>query len=115
MLMAGQDVPRLFCSDADRDGDFDGAVADPQVVAQAWAAFGRRWISPRGLCPRRPVSTSPPTIPQSAWQRRRSDVAARGLVGMIEEYAGTWVTLNCCASAQTTLPAAINTGYNGAV
>ena len=38
-LMAGQDVPRLFCSDTDRDGDFDGAVADPQVVAEAWDAW----------------------------------------------------------------------------
>jgi hypothetical protein len=38
-LMAGQDVPRLFCSDTERDGDFDGAVADPQVVAQAWDAW----------------------------------------------------------------------------
>lgn len=35
-LMAGQDAPRLFTSDANRDGDFDGAVADPQVVAEAW-------------------------------------------------------------------------------
>jgi len=35
-LMAGQDAPRLFTSDADRDGDFDGAIADPQVVAEAW-------------------------------------------------------------------------------
>ena len=24
-MMSGQDVPRLFCSDTDRDGDFDGA------------------------------------------------------------------------------------------
>src|SRR5437763_9724801 len=32
-LMAGQDVPRLFCSDTNRDGDFDGAVIDPKVVA----------------------------------------------------------------------------------
>jgi hypothetical protein len=39
VLMAGQDVPRLYCSDTDRDGDFDGAVADPQVVAEAWAAW----------------------------------------------------------------------------
>jgi len=39
VLMAGQDVPRLFCSDTDRDGDFDGAVADPAVVAEAWAAW----------------------------------------------------------------------------
>jgi hypothetical protein len=38
-LMAGQDVPRLYCSDTDRDGDFDGAVPDPQVVAEAWAAW----------------------------------------------------------------------------
>jgi len=37
--MAGQDVPRLFCSDTDRDGDFDGAVADPRVVAEAWDAW----------------------------------------------------------------------------
>jgi Protein of unknown function (DUF664) len=39
VLMAGQDAPRLFCSDTDRDGDFDGAVPDPQVVAQAWQAW----------------------------------------------------------------------------
>lgn len=38
-LMAGEDVPRLFCSETDRDGDFDGAVADPRVVAEAWAAW----------------------------------------------------------------------------
>jgi hypothetical protein len=38
-LMAGQDVPRLFGSETDRDGDFDGAVSDPQVVAEAWDAW----------------------------------------------------------------------------
>jgi hypothetical protein len=38
-LMAGLDVPRLFCSDTDRDGDFDGAVPDPRVVAEAWEAW----------------------------------------------------------------------------
>ncbi len=42
-------------------GDFDGAVPDPQVVAQAWDAGARRWTSPPGLRP--------------------------ALVGMIEEYA----------------------------
>jgi hypothetical protein len=36
VMMAGQDVPRLFGSG---DGDFDGAVADPQVVAEAWDAW----------------------------------------------------------------------------
>ncbi len=33
--MAGQDVPRHFRSDADRDGDFNGAVPDAEVVAEA--------------------------------------------------------------------------------
>jgi uncharacterized damage-inducible protein DinB len=36
---AKQDAPPLFRSEADPDGDFDGAVADPGVVAQAWAAW----------------------------------------------------------------------------
>lgn len=39
VLMAGQDVPKLYCSDTDRDGDFDGAIADPRVVAEAWEAW----------------------------------------------------------------------------
>ena len=39
VLMAGQEVPRLFTSETDRDGDFDGAVPDPRVVAEAWAAW----------------------------------------------------------------------------
>ena len=39
VLLAGQHAPRLFCSDDDRDGDFDGAVPDPAVVAQAWDAW----------------------------------------------------------------------------
>jgi hypothetical protein len=38
-LMAGQDVPGLFCSETDRDGDFDGAVPDARVVAKAWDAW----------------------------------------------------------------------------
>jgi hypothetical protein len=38
-MMAGQDAPRLFCSDTNRDGDFDGAVPDPRVVAEAWDAW----------------------------------------------------------------------------
>jgi len=39
VLMAGQDVPKLFTSEADPDGDFNGAVPDPQVVAEAWQAW----------------------------------------------------------------------------
>jgi len=36
---AGQDAPGRYQSDAEPDGDFDGAVADPVVVEQAWAAW----------------------------------------------------------------------------
>ena len=39
MVMAGQDVEPLFCTAAERDGDFDGAQADPVLVAQAWDAW----------------------------------------------------------------------------
>jgi len=38
-VMAGEDAPKLYCSDDDRDGDFDGAVGDPAVVDDAW----RQW------------------------------------------------------------------------
>ena len=65
-LMAGQDVPRLYCSADDRDGDFDGAIADPEVVAEAWTAwraevdFATRFVAgapdgqPAGECSKQP-------------------------------------------------------------
>jgi uncharacterized damage-inducible protein DinB len=34
--LAGQDAPKRY---GDGDADFDGAVADPEVVAEAWAAW----------------------------------------------------------------------------
>jgi len=37
--MAGLDAPKLYCSEADPDGDFDGAVGDPEVVAEAWQTW----------------------------------------------------------------------------
>ena len=36
---AGQDVPNRYQSNAEPDGDFDGAVADQAVVDEAWAAW----------------------------------------------------------------------------
>ncbi len=36
---AGQDVARRYQSAEEPDGDFDGAVADPAVVAEAWQAW----------------------------------------------------------------------------
>lgn len=35
-VLAGLDAPRLYCSPDNRDGDFDGAVADPAVLEEAW-------------------------------------------------------------------------------
>src|SRR5215831_13082191 len=37
--MAGQDAPKLFCSEQDRDGDWNGAIADAEVVDEAWRAW----------------------------------------------------------------------------
>jgi uncharacterized damage-inducible protein DinB len=36
---AGLDVPKRYQTEVDPDGDFNGAVADPAVVAEAWAAW----------------------------------------------------------------------------
>src|SRR5688572_8309802 len=37
--MAGQDVPLLYRTDAEPNGDFNRAVADPAMVEEAWAAW----------------------------------------------------------------------------
>lgn len=50
-MMAGQDAPPHFSSKTDPDGDFNGAVPDPEVVAQAWnlwraeVAFADRFVA----------------------------------------------------------------------
>ncbi len=36
---AGQDVPKRYQTEADPDGDFNGAVADQAVVDEAWNAW----------------------------------------------------------------------------
>ncbi len=36
---AGQDVPKRYQTEEHPDGDFDGAVPDPAVMAEAWAAW----------------------------------------------------------------------------
>jgi Protein of unknown function (DUF664) len=38
-VMADEDAPKLYCTDEDRDGDWNGAIADPAVVDDAW----RQW------------------------------------------------------------------------
>ena len=38
-VMAGEDAPKVYATEEDRDGDWNGAVADPAVVDDAW----QRW------------------------------------------------------------------------
>ena len=50
-VLAGQEAPPRFTSDVDPDGDFDGAVPDPELVAEAWkvwraeVAFAERFVA----------------------------------------------------------------------
>lgn len=37
--MAGQEAPKLYCSEEDPDGDWNGAVADELVVDDAWKTW----------------------------------------------------------------------------
>jgi hypothetical protein len=78
LRMAGQDVPRLFRSDDDPDADFNGAVPDPEVVAEAWdtwraqVAFAEQYVA---------------EAPDLDVVGKRGDVLREVLVHMIEEYA----------------------------
>jgi len=88
VMMSGQDVPRLYCSDTDRDGDFDGAVPDPQVLAQAWAAwraeveFAQRFVAE---APSLDITGDDPFNRHGSGGGPMS--LREALVGMIEEYA----------------------------
>lgn len=81
-VMAGQDAPPHFYSDTDPDGDFDGAVPDPEVVAQAWrvwraeVAFADRFVA------------EAPDLDVVGNHPRLGAVSLRWvLVHMVEEYA----------------------------
>ena len=88
VLLAGQDVPRLFCSETNRDGDFDGAVPDPQVVAEAWDAwraeadFATRFVAG---APSLDITADDPLNQHGSGGGPMS--LREALVGMIEEYA----------------------------
>jgi hypothetical protein len=88
VLLAGQDVPRLYCSSTDPDGDFDGAVADPLVVAQAWdtwraeVEFSTRFVAAA------PSLDSTAEDPLNHHGSGGGPISLReALVGTIEEYS----------------------------
>lgn len=80
-VMAGQDVPRHYRSDTDPDEDFNGAVPDPEVVAQAWdlwraeVAFAERFVA------------EAPSLDVTGGDAQEPVSLREVLVHMIEEYA----------------------------
>ncbi len=88
VLMAGQDAPRLFCSETDRDGDFDGAVPDPGVVAQAWQAWRAEVDFATRFVAGAPSLDVTAEDPDNLHGSGGGSISLREvLVGMIEEYA----------------------------
>lgn len=86
--MAGQDAPRLFRSDSDPDGDFDGAVADSAKVAEAWdtwraeVRFAERFVTE---APSLDITGDDPLNQHGSGGGAMS--LREALVGMIWEYA----------------------------
>ena len=97
--------PRRTCrgstsSEEDRDLDFNGAVADDAVVAEAWASWQREVAHAREVVRRH----------DDLGRRRSTPTASRVelrdiIVHMIEEYARHAGTPTCSASASTAAPA----------
>lgn len=85
VMMAGQEVPRLF---GPGDADFDGAVPDPRVVAEAWKAwraevdFAARFVAE---APSLDITADDPLNQHGSGGGPMS--LREVLVGMIEEYA----------------------------
>jgi hypothetical protein len=81
-VMDGQEAPPHFYSDADRDGDFNGAVPDPECVAEAWdvwraeVAFADQFVA------------HAPDLDITGNEKWRGAISLRWvLVHMVEEYA----------------------------
>ena len=80
-VLQGRDGPLLYQSGGDRDHDFNGAVGDPAVVAEAWSTWHREvdaanvWLAE--------------DVAMEATVRRGDEVIAVRdvLVHMVEEYA----------------------------
>jgi hypothetical protein len=87
-MMTGQDVPPLFCSDTDRDGDFDGAVPDPRVIAEAWDVWRAEVDFATRFVAEAPSLEITGDDPLNQHGSGGGSMALREvLVGMIQEYA----------------------------
>ncbi len=81
-VLGGQDAPARFASGANADQDFDGATADPAVVAEAWHA----WRAEAAYADRFAVGA--PHLDVTGRDSWLGTVSLRWvLIHMIEEYA----------------------------
>jgi uncharacterized damage-inducible protein DinB len=81
-VMAGLDAPPHYYTDDDPDRDFDGAVADPAVVEDAWA----RWQAEIEFADR--FVADAPDLDVTGNEKWRGAMSLRWVLGhMIEEYA----------------------------
>ncbi|MFF3349709.1 DinB family protein [Streptomyces sp. NPDC002779] len=81
-VLAGEDAAPLFSSKADPDGDFDGAVSDPAVIAAAWEA----WRSEVTFADH--FVAEAPDLDVEGSDEWRGTVSLRWvLIHMVEEYA----------------------------
>ena len=82
ITMEGNEIPRLYNTSVVVDQDFDGAVADPEVVAEAWESWRREVAHARAYVDRADslevMSTHPTRDPISLREL---------LVHLLEEYA----------------------------
>ena len=81
-VLAGEPAPPRFSSTGEPDGDFDGAVADSEVIAQAWdalraeIAFADAFIA------------AAPNLDVTGFDDWRGEVSLRWvLIHLVEEYA----------------------------
>ena len=83
-VMAGEDAHSRFSTDADPDGDFDGATADPALVATAWDA----WRDEVAFAERFVADAPDLAVIGQVPDETRGPMSLRWvLVHMIEEYA----------------------------
>lgn len=80
--MSGLDVPQLFCSESDRDGDFDNVEPTDECVAEAWdawraeVAFSDQFVA------------AAPDLDVTGNERWRGAMSLRWvLIHIVEEYA----------------------------
>jgi uncharacterized damage-inducible protein DinB len=81
-VMGGADAGRIYPRDDDNDADWNGATADPDAVAQAWAAWRDEVAFADQVVEQTPDLAATGTMPRGATPQLREI-----LVHMIEEYA----------------------------